>query len=140
MRAYRLTVLAALLPTVAAGWLYIRAQLQMGVELDPARLDRASLVLWYVLTPWIAAFVEETVWRPVLRLLPRDLSTRLRGHALAGPGVGLGLPAHGEHAAGHGAARHVPLPGSHPRPGLIVGRHAGSRLARLLRAAAAKLL
>jgi membrane protease YdiL (CAAX protease family) len=63
MRAYRLTVLAALLPTVAAGWLYIRAQLQMGVELDPARLDRASLVLWYVLTPWIAAFVEETVWR-----------------------------------------------------------------------------
>lgn len=62
-RAYLLTALAALVPTLAAGWLYVRAQSQMGVVLDPARMNTAGIALWYVLTPWVAAFVEETIWR-----------------------------------------------------------------------------
>jgi len=63
VRSYLITGLVALLPTLAAGWLYSLGQAQVGVESDLSRLTQGEIVLWYVLTPIAAAFLEETIWR-----------------------------------------------------------------------------
>lgn len=62
-RSYLITGLVALLPTLAAGWLYSLGQAQAGVESDLSRLTQGEIVLWYLITPFAAAFLEETVWR-----------------------------------------------------------------------------
>ncbi len=63
LRSYLLTGLIALLPTLAAGWLYTQAQAQAGVESNLSSLSAGQVLLWYGLTPVTAAFFEETIWR-----------------------------------------------------------------------------
>jgi len=63
LRAYLVTGLIALLPTLAAGWLYTQAQSQTGVESNLSRLGPGEVLLWYVLAPVVGAFLEETIWR-----------------------------------------------------------------------------
>jgi len=63
LRAYAATGLIALPPTLFAAWLYARAQMQMGVELDPARMGPGQVALRYLLTPLVAASLEEVIWR-----------------------------------------------------------------------------
>lgn len=63
LRAYLIAASIALLPTLATGWLYGRAQATAGIETDLSRLGQGETVLWYVVTPIAAAFLEETVWR-----------------------------------------------------------------------------
>jgi membrane protease YdiL (CAAX protease family) len=63
VRAYLFTGLIALLPTLAAGWLYGQAQAQAGVESKLSQMSGAEIRWWYVLTPIVAAFLEETIWR-----------------------------------------------------------------------------
>lgn len=63
LRAYFVTGLIALLPTLAAGWLYVQGQSQAGVESNLTRLSTGEVLLWYVVTPVTAAFLEETIWR-----------------------------------------------------------------------------
>jgi len=63
LRMYLGTGLIVLLPTLAAGWLYVQGQSQAGVESDPARLSPGEVLLWYVATPVVATFLEETIWR-----------------------------------------------------------------------------
>jgi membrane protease YdiL (CAAX protease family) len=62
-RTYLVTGLMALLPTLVAGWLYVRGQSQAGVESDLARLSSGQVLLWYVVTPVVATFIEEIIWR-----------------------------------------------------------------------------
>jgi membrane protease YdiL (CAAX protease family) len=62
-RTYLVTGLIALLPTLAAGWLYAQGQFQAGVESDPVRLSPGEVLLWYVATPVVAAVLEEIIWR-----------------------------------------------------------------------------
>jgi len=63
MRSYLITGAVALLPTLAAGWLYSLAQAQASVESDLSRLAQGEILLWYVVTPVAVAFLEETIWR-----------------------------------------------------------------------------
>jgi len=63
VRSYLITGFVALLPTLAAGWLYRLGQAQAGIESDLSRLTQGEIVLWYVLTPIATAFLEETIWR-----------------------------------------------------------------------------
>jgi membrane protease YdiL (CAAX protease family) len=63
LRTYLVTGLIALLPTLMAGWLYVRGQSQAGAETDLARLSPGEVLLWYVVTPVAAAFMEEIIWR-----------------------------------------------------------------------------
>ena len=63
IRSYLITGLVALLPTLAAGWLYGLGQAQASVESDLGQLPQGEIVFWYVLTPFAAAFLEETIWR-----------------------------------------------------------------------------
>lgn len=63
VRAYLVAGLIALLPTLAAGWLYVRALAQTGVEFNIAQMSPSAVLRWYVLTPIIAAFLEEIIWR-----------------------------------------------------------------------------
>jgi membrane protease YdiL (CAAX protease family) len=63
LRTYLVTGLIALLPTLAAGWLYVQGQSQAGVESSLARLSPGEVLLWYVATPVAAAFLEEIIWR-----------------------------------------------------------------------------
>ena len=63
VRSYLITGLIVLLPSLAAGWLYGLGQTQAGVESDLERLTQGEIVFWYVLTPIVAAFLEETIWR-----------------------------------------------------------------------------
>lgn len=63
LRDYLVTGLIALVPTLAAGWLYVRGQVAAGVETDPARLNLGGIVLWYAMIPVAAAGLEETIWR-----------------------------------------------------------------------------
>ena len=53
----------ALLPTLAAGWLYVQAQAQAGVQSNLSTMSVGEVLLWYGLTPVTAAFLEETIWR-----------------------------------------------------------------------------
>jgi membrane protease YdiL (CAAX protease family) len=53
----------ALLPTLAAGWLYSQAQAQAGVESKLSQMSWGEIGLWYFLTPISSAFLEETIWR-----------------------------------------------------------------------------
>ncbi|MFQ5876164.1 MAG: lysostaphin resistance A-like protein [Acidobacteriota bacterium] len=63
VRAYLGAALVALVPTLAAGWLYVRAQARAGVELGIGSMGLGAVLTWYVLTPITAAFLEETIWR-----------------------------------------------------------------------------
>jgi membrane protease YdiL (CAAX protease family) len=63
VQTYLVTGLIALLPTLAAGWVYGQGQSQAGVESDLARLSPGEVLLWYVATPVMAAFLEEIIWR-----------------------------------------------------------------------------
>lgn len=63
LQAYLITGLIALPPTLAAGWLYARSQAQAGIESNLSRLSMGEVLVWYVLTPVTAAFLEETIWR-----------------------------------------------------------------------------
>ncbi len=63
LRSYLFTGLIALLPTLAAGWLYTQAQAQAGVESNLSSMSAGEVLLWYGLTPVTAAFLEETIWR-----------------------------------------------------------------------------
>lgn len=63
LRAYFVTGLIALPPTLAAAWLYAQGQSQAGVESGLTRLSTGEVLLWYVVTPVMAAFLEETIWR-----------------------------------------------------------------------------
>jgi len=63
LRVYFVTGLIALLPTLAAGWLYVQGQSQAGVESNLTRLSTGEVLLWYVVTPVTAPFLEETIWR-----------------------------------------------------------------------------
>jgi len=63
VRSYLITALIALLPTLAAGWLYRLGQAQAGVESNWLRLTQGEIVFWYALIPIAAAFLEETIWR-----------------------------------------------------------------------------
>jgi membrane protease YdiL (CAAX protease family) len=53
----------ALVPTLATGWLYSIGQAQSGVESRWSQLSQGQIILWYVLTPLVAAVLEETIWR-----------------------------------------------------------------------------
>ena len=63
VRAYLVVGVIALLPTLAAGWLYAQAQAQAGIETNLSQLSWGETGLWYVLIPISAAFSEETIWR-----------------------------------------------------------------------------
>lgn len=63
LQVYLSTGLIALLPTLAAGWLYTLAQAQAGVEINVSRMSVGEVLLWYGLAPISAAFLEETIWR-----------------------------------------------------------------------------
>lgn len=63
VRAYLFAGVIALLPTLAAGWLYSQAQAQAGVESKLSQMSWGEIGLWYVLIPILAAFLEETIWR-----------------------------------------------------------------------------
>ncbi len=63
MGTYLATALLGLLPTLLAGWLYVRAQSALGAGPYTAGLGPADVVLWYVVVPLVAAVAEETVWR-----------------------------------------------------------------------------
>ena len=63
VRSYLIIGLIALLPTLAAGWLYDLGQSQAGVESDLSQLTQGETILWYLLTPLATAFLEETIWR-----------------------------------------------------------------------------
>jgi membrane protease YdiL (CAAX protease family) len=63
LRTYFVTGLIALLPTLVAGWLYAQGQSQAGVESNLTKLSTGEVLLWYVVTPVMAAFLEETIWR-----------------------------------------------------------------------------
>ena len=63
LRVYFVTGLIALLPTLAASWLYVQGQSQAGVESNLTRLSTGEVLLWYVVTPVTAPFLEETIWR-----------------------------------------------------------------------------
>lgn len=63
VRAYLFAGGDALLPTLAAGWLYARAQALAGVETSLSRLSWAEIGWRYVAAPVSAAFLEETIWR-----------------------------------------------------------------------------
>lgn len=60
---YLRTGLFALIPTLIAGWLYVQAQVWSGVETNLSQLNQSEIVLWFVLLPIAAAFLEETIWR-----------------------------------------------------------------------------
>lgn len=55
--------LFALLPTLIAGWLFVKAQVWSGVELKLSQLNRSEILLWFVLIPITASFLEEVIWR-----------------------------------------------------------------------------
>ena len=63
VRTYLFAGAIALLPTLAAGWLYSQAQVQAGVESKLSQMSWGEIGWWYVLTPILAAFLEETIWR-----------------------------------------------------------------------------
>lgn len=63
LQTYLITGLMALLPTLAAGWLYVQAQAQAGVQSNLSTMSVGEVLLWYGLTPVTAAFLEETIWR-----------------------------------------------------------------------------
>jgi membrane protease YdiL (CAAX protease family) len=63
LRTHLVTGLIALLPTLLAGWLYVRGQAQAGIESDLARLSPGEVILWYVVTPIAATVMEEIIWR-----------------------------------------------------------------------------
>lgn len=63
VRPYLVAGMIALLPTLAAGWLYSQAQTQAGVESKLSQMSWGEIGLWYVLTPILAASLEETIWR-----------------------------------------------------------------------------
>jgi membrane protease YdiL (CAAX protease family) len=60
---YLRTGLFALLPTLIAGWLFVQAQVWSGVETSLSKLNRSEIVLWFVLIPIAASFLEEAIWR-----------------------------------------------------------------------------
>ncbi len=60
---YLRTGLLALLPTLIAGWLFVQAQVWSGVKTNLSQLNRSEIVLWFVLIPVAASFLEETIWR-----------------------------------------------------------------------------
>jgi len=63
IHSYLITGLIALVPTLAAGWLYGLGQAQTGIETNLEQLNHGEIILWYVITPFVAAFFEETIWR-----------------------------------------------------------------------------
>jgi membrane protease YdiL (CAAX protease family) len=63
IQSYLITGLIALLPTLAAGWFYGLGQAQAGVESNLEQLTSGEIILWYIFTPFVAAFLEETIWR-----------------------------------------------------------------------------
>ncbi len=63
IHSYLITGLIALVPTLAAGWLYSLGQAQTGVESNLEQMNQGEIILWYVITPFAAAFLEETIWR-----------------------------------------------------------------------------
>lgn len=60
---YFFTLMIALPPTLAAGWLYTQAQAQAGIEIHWSQLSWQEIGWWYIVTPISAAFLEETIWR-----------------------------------------------------------------------------
>ena len=60
---YLRTGLLALLPTLIAGWLFVRAQAWSGVETNLSQFSRSEIALWFILIPVAASFLEETIWR-----------------------------------------------------------------------------
>ncbi|MGQ9675630.1 MAG: CPBP family intramembrane glutamic endopeptidase [Chloroflexota bacterium] len=60
---YFATATAALIPTLALGWLYVEVQRRAGIDLSPAQMQPHEVLLWYLLTPAAAALLEEMIWR-----------------------------------------------------------------------------
>lgn len=63
VHSYLTKVLVALIPTLTVGWLYTLGQAQAGGTSDWGQLTKGEIVFWYFLTPFAAAFLEETIWR-----------------------------------------------------------------------------
>jgi len=63
LRQYLQLGLVALLPTLLAGWLYVRALAKMGALVSPGEMTMTELLSWYLLVPLTAPLVEETIWR-----------------------------------------------------------------------------
>jgi membrane protease YdiL (CAAX protease family) len=63
IQSYLIVGVVALLPTLVLSWIYQLGQAQAGVVSELARLTKGEIAFWYVLTPFTAAFLEETIWR-----------------------------------------------------------------------------
>jgi membrane protease YdiL (CAAX protease family) len=63
VRSYLVAGSIALVPTLATGWLYSIGQAQSGVDSRWSQLSQGQIILWYVLTPLVAAVLEEAIWR-----------------------------------------------------------------------------
>ncbi|MFQ6088009.1 MAG: hypothetical protein ACE5K0_03825 [Candidatus Methanofastidiosia archaeon] len=63
LRTYLFIGLIALLPTLAAGWLYVQAQVWAGIEINLAQMSIGEAMLCYGLAPITVALLEEIIWR-----------------------------------------------------------------------------
>ncbi len=55
--------LLVVMMTFVAGWLYVYAQRQAGIELSFNILNIKEKLVWYLLVPVVASFCEEVLWR-----------------------------------------------------------------------------
>ncbi len=63
VRSYVKYFLYGLLPTLVAGLLYCKAQVDMGIETDISKYTSNELFIWLILTPILVPFLEESIWR-----------------------------------------------------------------------------